>query len=338
MRHQGLLAAAGTLCALLCAACSTPGPARSEGQAGGALTMARAAGARVPIPPGAVLRTIEVAGLQRSFWIVRPASAKAPAPVVFVLHGGASADGRVTFRYGFQNLGARDGVITVHPSGHIEGWNDGRDSPFIQSRGAGVDDVAFFRAMIDLLIAEGAVDPKRIFVTGGSNGGMMSQRLVCELSDKIAGAASFIAWMPTRLAPTCRPTQPIPMLLMGGTQDRLMPFAGGRVAPIFLRDRDTVLSAEDSFAFWRERNRCGQEISREDLPDKDQADGTRVSVSRAEKCAAPVTLYVVEGGGHRLPGEGTRLHANEAMAERSGVSSRDIDGAAVIWDFFFAKP
>lgn len=314
------------------------GQLRRPGQATGPLATARGAAARMPLPAGAVLRTLEVGGLQRSFWTMRPASARTPAAVVFVLHGGASADGRVTFRYGLQDLGARDGVITVHPSGHLEGWNDGRTTPFMRARGGSVeaDDVGFFRAMIDLLVAEGAADPQRIFVTGGSNGGMMSLRLACELSDRIAGAAAFIAWMPTQLAPNCQPARPIPILLMGGTRDRLMPFEGGRVAPILPDDRGTVLSAQETFAFWRQRNGCGPELRQEHLPDTDPVDGTRVFVTRAHGCKAPVALYVVEGGGHRLPGEGARVRANQAMGALSGTSSRDLDGARVIWDFLLA--
>lgn len=320
---------------LLAALAFMPAAAQQDGPPGGARDpqgAARSAAARVPIPDGAVLRTIRVGSLERSFWFVRPASAKAPAPAVFVLHGGNVSDGRVTFRYGFHELGARDGVITVHPSGHGEGWNDGRETPFLLTRG-GADDVAFFRAMIDQLVAEGAVDPKRIFVTGGSNGGMMTHRLACDLSDRIAGAAPFVAWMPAPLAARCEPRRPLPILLMGGTADRMMPIAGGQVAPMSRDDRGKVMSAEDSFNFWRTRNRCGDQVTRQELPDTDPADGTRVSVTRAQGCAAPVELYVVDGGGHRLPGEGSRTYGDQGMAALSGVSSRDIDGKAVIWEF-----
>lgn len=293
---------------------------------------ARAAASAIPTPEGAVLRTIKVGSLERSFWFVRPASVKSSAPVVFVLHGGNVGDGRVTFRYGFQNLGARDGVITVHPSGEGEGWNDGRDTPFLLARG-GADDVAFFRAMIDQLISEGAADPTRIFVTGGSNGGMMTFRLVCELSDRLAGAAPFVAWMPTALAPRCEPRRPIPMLLMGGTADRLMPIAGGQVAPMSRDDRGKVMSADETFSYWRAKNRCGSQVLRQELPDTDPADGTRIAVSRAQGCAAAVELYVVDGGGHRLPGESARTYRDQGMAALSGVSSQDIDGKSVIWEF-----
>jgi len=69
------------------------------------------------IPDGAERRVLLVAGHEREYFLIRPPTARGPSPVVFVLHGGAVGDGRQTFRYGFQELGARDGVVTVHPSG-----------------------------------------------------------------------------------------------------------------------------------------------------------------------------------------------------------------------------
>lgn len=47
--------------------------------------------------------------------------------------------------------------------------------------------------MTDVLIEKYKVDENRIFVTGWSNGGFMTYRLVCEMSDRIAGAAPFAA-------------------------------------------------------------------------------------------------------------------------------------------------
>lgn len=50
------------------------------------------------------------------------------------------------------------------------------------------DDMGFFRAMVDLLKAEYAVDPKRIYVSGFSNGAEMSGRLAAEMSEVFAAA------------------------------------------------------------------------------------------------------------------------------------------------------
>jgi poly(3-hydroxybutyrate) depolymerase len=43
------------------------------------------------------------------------------------------------------------------------------------------------------LVSEQNIDKDRIYVTGWSNGGFMTWRLVCELGDQIRAAAPFAA-------------------------------------------------------------------------------------------------------------------------------------------------
>ena len=320
---------------------STQALAQSNDEAtspqGTVLEVARSRGAAIAPPPNSTLRTISVGGAERSFWIVQPPSARRPAPVVFVLHGGSTGDARVTFRYRFQDLGARDGVVTVHPNGVGEGWNDGRGTQFLLARGGAADDVAFFRAMIDALALDGTAEPNRIYVTGGSNGGMMTMRLACELGESLAAVAAFSANLPAPLVESCTPSRPVPIMLMNGTADRLMPYAGGAVAAISGDDRGQVIGAEETFQFWSGRNRCNGAPVQQDLPDVDPADETRVRMQTAQNCAASSVLYTIIGGGHRLPGESARVYADQRMARLSGVSSQDIDGRALIWEFLMAN-
>jgi len=331
--HRSVLAI-GVL-ALSQPAHAQPAPAASpDAPKPGVEDVIRARAAQAPLPDGATRRTLVSHGIERAYWIILPPSAKTPAPLVFVLHGGGVADGRQTFRYGFQGLGARDGVVTVHPNGVGDGWNDGRDTPFLLSRGGAPDDVGFFRDMIEALVAEGVADPDRIFVTGGSNGGMMTMRLACDLADRIAAVAPFVALLPERLEPKCKPARPIPILMIAGTADPLMPYGGGAVAAVSGDDRGTVLDAARTFSSWQRINGCKGKPATHSLPDTDPADGTQVRVETAQGCAAPVVFHTVEGGGHRLPGEGPRVYSDERISRLSGVSSRDMDGKTVIWAFF----
>ena len=71
----------------------------------------------------------------------------------------------------------------------------------------GIDDVDFIRALIEGLQKRYAIDSKRMFATGLSNGAMMSYRLACELSDKIAAIAPVAGGMNTD---TCRPISRLP--------------------------------------------------------------------------------------------------------------------------------
>ncbi len=285
-------------------------------------------------------REIDVAGELRSFWISGLESPGAEArAVLFVLHGGSTADGRVTLRFGFQDIGAREGFVTVHPNGRGEGWNDGRGTEFLIRRGDGADDVAFFRAMIDYLVDEGIADPTRIYVTGGSNGGMMALRLACELSDRLAGVASFSASLPKPLSQSCRPVRALPVLLIAGDADRLMPFGGGPVAAISGDDRGEVIGAPATLSYWASRNGCREgDFQRVEWADRAPDDGTRIKLDIGLDCAAPVQLMTVVGGGHRLPGEAERIASDPRRARLSGISSQEVSGADYIWAFLKDNP
>lgn len=307
---------------------------------GGACAQAQApsspAAAAPALPPQAgARRALEHNGLTRTYSIVRPPGRSAPAPLVIFLHGGATSDGASTMRWGFAELAARDGVVTAHPDGMGEGWNDGRQSSYLTERQGGeVDDVGFILAMIDALAAEGLVDPTRVYVVGGSNGGMMALRLACEASTRFAAVAPFIANFPVGETERCAPQRAMPIVMINGDEDRLMPFAGGAVASVAQGDRGQVVSSDETFAWWRRFNGCG-ELQSAMLADRDANDGTRVREDAAPSCrdGAEVVRLVVQGGGHRLPA----LDAAEVAGRRGAIigrASRDVDGADYIWSFF----
>ena len=52
-----------------------------------------------------------------------------------------------------------------------------------------IDDVGFISALIDLMIKDYNMDPNRVYMTGISNGAIMSYRLACEIPHKIAAIA-----------------------------------------------------------------------------------------------------------------------------------------------------
>ena len=69
----------------------------------------------------------------------------------------------------------------------------------------------------------------RVYVAGASNGGMMALRLACERTGRLAAVAVVIANQPWPQVERCRPTVPLPLILINGTDDPLMPWGGGPV-------------------------------------------------------------------------------------------------------------
>src|SRR5262249_57738455 len=86
-----------------------------------------------------------------------------------------------------------------------------------------VDDVGFVGAILDKLQADVCVDTGRIYATGMSNGGFLSHRLACELSNRIAAVAPVAGVLGV---PTCTPARPISVMHFHGTSDQLVPYNG----------------------------------------------------------------------------------------------------------------
>jgi len=252
-----------------------------------------------------------------------------PLPLVLIFHGGGS-DPEGTVRYTrFDSLADREGFIAAYPEGTLKQWNDGRLMAPMS------DDVGFVRTLVEDLKKKYKIDPKRIYATGISNGAMMSQRLACEMSDIFAAVASVAGTLPDDLSSRCKPTRPISVLLMHGTDDPLVPYNGGSITLGSRAIGGKVWSAKDTLDFWSKHDRCSEKAKTTLLADADSNDGTRISRESYSACSADtaVELLTVTGGGHTWPG------GIQYLPERFiGKTSKDIDGTTVIWQFFKGHP
>lgn len=278
--------------------------------------------------------TITVDGLERTFEIHLPLGYEETQnyPLVIVLHGGGGNIRGMKNLTDFNELADEEGFIVVYPAG-IEGhWNDGRGLEGRRAHRENIDDTNFIRTLIDHISQQANIDEQRIYATGISNGGHMSYRLACELSDKIAAIGVVTANLSTALHEICQPAETVAVLIMNGTQDPLIPYEGGE--RIIMNDNlGEVFSTEATVNFWTTHNRCEGEPMKTQLPDTTAFDGTRVLLATYEGCdgTSRVYLYTVVGGGHTWPG-GPQYLPRAII----GRVSRDVDGSAVIWDFFKA--
>ncbi len=252
--------------------------------------------------------------------------------LLFVLHGGGGTGrGMVRLTYGrFEKLADNHGIAVVYPDGVEKGWNDGRvglDQPASRQN---VDDVGFIKELLELVAGRFPIDRKRVYSCGISNGGFMSFRLACDLTDRFAAVASVVAGVGDTLASTRKPSRPIPVLMILGTDDPLVPFTGGQVG-FPRKPRGLVLSAARSVGYWLEQNRCAPVPRRRVLPDLAFDDGTRAvsSAYSGPTTASDVELIAVQGGGHTWPGG--MQYLPEFLI---GKTSRDFDACDVIWSFF----
>jgi polyhydroxybutyrate depolymerase len=272
-------------------------------------------------------------GRKRTLRLYLPTGHSGPEPLVMVLHGhGGTACGMEWMtRRGFNHIADRDGAIVVYPDGIAKGWNDGR-SETGAGGDAAVDDVGFLSALPQAIAALHPVDAARVYVTGISNGGLMSYRLACDAAGVFAAAAAVAANMSVELAPRCQPERIVPMLIMDGTDDPIMPWKGGAVRVLWMA-RGTVISAEASADRWRELDHCAPFESLAALT-ATPADGTSV-LPHVAHCAsgAEVRLYEIRGGGHSWP-RGVPYLGPLLI----GRVSQALDANETIWAFFSQHP
>lgn len=283
--------------------------------------------------PSTTSRTIVVGTVSRTYLLHVPSAMPQGRPVglVLALHGGGG-NGRSTARLtGFDALADREGFLVAYPDAVDRNWNDGREAATIPAQRQKVDDVGFIRTLVASLTREFGIDPRRVYATGISNGGFMSQRLAVELGDRIAAIAPVAAGMAPGLRDRFAPRGVLSVLVLNGTEDRLVPYQGGPVA----RNRGQTISTPEIVRLWVAHNRCPTRGETTVLPDRDPADGTRVRRTVHGPCAAKaeVALYTVEGGGHTWPGGPQYL-----PVALIGRTSRDINATQVIWEFFAAHP
>jgi polyhydroxybutyrate depolymerase len=287
--------------------------------------------------------TIAVGGRLRSYVLYQPDGmgnqASAPGgriPLVIALHGRLGTGIGMEKLTHFEAIAAREKFLLIYPDGIKKSWNDGRGTP---AEKEGVDDVGFIGALIDSAIRHCSVDPKRIYVTGISNGGFMTMRLATELSDRIAAVAVVAATMDEETArhadqgasadsvsgPQVRP---VSVLVMHGRKDPLVPFYGGSVRG---GAGGPILSHDSTVRWWVRVDECTHHhLVTEMIPDS-AGDGTSAwhRAYPGGVQGTEVESYVIENGGHTWPGGWQYLPVFMV-----GKTSRNLDASAVIWKFF----
>jgi polyhydroxybutyrate depolymerase len=177
------------------------------------------------LTPGDHTLTLDTPEGQRQVFLHAPRGAYKPRPLVIALHGAGETGNDFANDTGFSRLADREGFLVAYPSagGPSSFWNISGRVP------GGSNDVEVLERSLDQLEAAVCVDHARVFVTGVSNGGGMTARLGCELSERLAGVAAVAGGY--RSLPPCRPQRPLPVLEIHGTADQVVPY-GGR-APDF---------------------------------------------------------------------------------------------------------
>jgi len=123
----------------------------------------------------------------------------------------------------------------------------------------GYDDVGFVRHLVDELKSSLCVDPKRIFATGCSNGGMFVHDLAQHLPGTFAAVAANCAGKPHKGFETLAEGPPVSMMLVTGKQDQTLRGFENSVGNGWW-DGFKYASRADVFEAYRVHNRCPREM------------------------------------------------------------------------------
>jgi polyhydroxybutyrate depolymerase len=265
-----------------------------------------------------------VQGRDRRAVIVNAPIAATTRPAVIVLHGGMGSAAVMRANSGFDAVARAEGFMVVYGEGTEFGegrhaWNTGF---LLRRQVQDADDIAYFDTLIDTIVRDHGADPARIFMTGGSNGGMMTFVYAVARPERLAAAAPVVASMFTFDA---TPSVPLPILIINGAKDDEVPIEGGMSRnPLVRRAQEAPYKPlEEVVRFWVGVNRSDQEPEIE----------TRGTVTTTVHAATPegaVTEFVVDSaGGHGWPGSRSRREGSAPIEAFSGAQR--------VWEFFHDK-
>ncbi|MCP4430715.1 MAG: prolyl oligopeptidase family serine peptidase [Gammaproteobacteria bacterium] len=274
--------------------------------------------------------SVEHEGDSRPYLLYMPShiNPQEPVPLVLILHGRGGGTQRMADLSDFNTRADHGGFIVAYPQAIDQQWNylhgiaGYRESP---------NDSDYLLKIIDAIQTTQNIDSRRIYITGLSNGGFMTQRLACYAPQRFAGFASVAASGYAGMSIDCQHQSAVSMLYIHGTADSKVPWNGLSIQDANGNQQAVTMSMSESLKFWSERNQCSSRVNSRNLPEAGQSPGTRVRVYESTGCNAnaQVSLYAVFNGGHNWPGV-----TDFIPPEIAGRVNLDIHASDVIWSFF----
>ena len=226
--------------------------------------------------------TVNHEGMNRTYYVSYPDNATESTPLIINMHGyGGTAQDQQAYSQMDQFAHAQN-MAVVYPQGLNYSWN-----VFTYWDSNSYDDVGFISIMIDDIVQNFDIDLNKVYACGMSNGGYMSYRLACDLSDKITAFGSVTGNFMINAGSVndCQDqNRDIPIIHLHGTSDAVVNY----YPPSF----DYALTVGESIEFWSEYNSLTDE-SVESINSN-----VEVYTYYNESNSTKFVHYKVYGGGH----------------------------------------
>lgn len=241
-------------------------------------------------------------------------------PLVIAMHGGFGSAINLQNQSQLSVKADAENFIVVYPEGvkggilNIRTWNAGWCCG--NASNLNIDDVGFIDALLDTLISQYSIDTNRIYATGMSNGGFMSYRLACELSDRIAAISPVASSMSLI---SCVPSRPVPIIHFHSYLDTSVPYLGGigdGFSDHYNPPQDSIMNA------WANIDSC------DILNDTTIVDNNQYTFTKWRdcNCSSEIHHYITQDGGHSWPGGNQTLIGDPVSVY--------IDATDLMWSFF----
>jgi len=285
------------------------------------------------LEPGKHTVSLRIDGYDRKIIVITPKGFEPgrPLPIVFFFHGAGGTAEQAVRTYGWAEKADAEHFFAAFPQGlgarhdgagvfHI--WRDERGE-----RPMDIDDVHFFEVMLDQLQAALPIDPRRVYVTGFSNGAGMTFALGAHFSDRIAAIAPVSSQSFAHVDALGRP---LPVYYLTGTADPLIPYDGGatKLPTLPFGPGYQYPPVQDSVDAWVRLDGCPTEpqvVS--------DANGVRVLRYGPGQDESEILFTTIEGNGHHWPDTVEPLpHVI------CGPTLDPFNATDRIWDFFVRHP
>lgn len=276
------------------------------------------------------LQSLRHDGRERTYVVRVPATAiqrDTPVSLVIVLHGGGGNARNAETMTGFTGKATAEGFIVAYPNGTgrrrdaLLTWNARHCCGYAMERR--VDDVGFIDTLIGDLLRRYPIDPRRVYVTGMSNGAMMTHRVGITLSARVAAIAPVVGAV---FGDEPRPAGQVSAIMINGMLDDMVPYRGGGSGGRFAQawDGTPTRAAEEQARFWAGANGCSV---RADSVDH----GGYLVIRHACPGTLGVALFAVKDNGHAWPG-------GQKGSRAGDTPSAALDATHIIWEFFESHP
>ena len=267
--------------------------------------------------PGLATHDIAIGGLTRHYLLhvpdKRPTTSVGVVraySLVIVLHGSSGSADDIRQSTGMDALADSGRFLVAYPQG-IRGagglfpsdWNGGACCGAAAREN--IDDVGFIAALITQVGAKLALDKRRVYVAGFSNGGRMAHRLACELSATIAAIAVVSGSLKDD---NCAPAKPVSLVAIHGTDDAEVPFDDEALTAPPTTLTGVAATLPPSVKFWIAVNGCGAATK-----SPFAMDVVRTTLSTCT--GTEVVFYAIQGGTHAWPGESGGAGSQPPMSE-----------------------